>query len=134
MLLEDSSEDAQKLDEYVLSNSTITGDLTIRQALSILQAHVLAYYHELIQEDLAANNSLLEKQLSLSYQNYLKNIYPELNRYFNLEEKVVHFPILAVLAFLWVLFGFFWLYSVLTMKRKAFGILIWFLDIPLDYV
>jgi hypothetical protein len=134
MLLEDSSEDAQKLDEYVLSNSTITGDLTIRQALSILQAHVLAYYHELIQEDLASNNSLLEKQLSLSYQNYLKNIYPELNRCFNLEEKVVHFPILAVLAFLWVLFGFFWLYSVLTMKRKAFGILIWFLDIPLDYV
>ena len=105
----------------------------MKHGLIMIQASIITYYSKL----LTNNKTAISDELSISYENFIRSIYPILDDLSLLitPSYFLHYLLfIGAVTLIWLLFGIFWIYTVLSIKQKVFGVLIWFLDIPLDYV
>ena len=124
------------LDQFIMSDGTIKyKDIRMKQALILIQANIILYYSQIHGQD--RNITVIENQLEIWYQNYAENVYPIIEEIESpSEEQQVSMFLLFITFFgvLWAVFSICWIYYMLQIKQKIYSILIWFLDIPLDYV
>ena len=129
-----TAEPTQQLNEYILTkNTTKYNEVSIKHGLIMIQASIITYYSKL----LTNNQTTISEELSISYQNFVRTVYPVLDNLSLLitpDYFTYYLLFIGAVVLIWLLFGIFWIYTILAIKQKVFGVLIWFLDIPLDYV
>ena len=94
--------------------------------MNIIKARVINYFDE----------KSVSKNISIAYKNYLLSVY---HLFENLSYyETVDISLIAILAALTIINSLFmiiiWVYNIMKVDQKRFDIMIWFLDIPIDYV
>lgn len=99
---------------------------SLLEVMNLIKARIVGYF----------DPKSLVKDIIIAYRNYMLSAYPVIETH-TMQSTVTYSTSTILLSLQLVnclIMTLLWIYTIATISQKRFDIMLWFLDIPIDYV